>query len=231
MAAMRSFATNTRASATRWIKANIGEPPRPLVCRLGFGQRFGDTRPDARLPVTRELALNTPAHAVLNLLALGRRGPFHAQSIIVAGALLPDVPMVLFYSFEKVVKQTSEVLIWTRAYYEPGWQVAFDGFHSIPLLVLGLTIAGWRRWTAIRLLFSSMLLHAVVDLPLHHDDAHRHFFPVSDWRFQSPVSYWDPSHHGGIIGPIEAGLVAVGCVVLYRSATSLAARCLVIGLG
>ena len=32
------------------------------------------------------------------------------------------------------------------------------------------------------------------------------FWPLSDWRYVSPLSYWDRSHHAGIIGPLETGL-------------------------
>ena len=47
------------------------------------------------------------------------------------------------------------------------------------------------------------------DFLLHHNDGHRHFLPFSDFRFVSPVSYWDPRHYGGIVAPLEA-LLAVG---------------------
>jgi len=53
-----------------------------------------------------------------------------------------------------------------------------------------------------------------VYLPVHHDDGHRHFFPLSDWRFESPVSYWDPAHYGHIFLWIELLLVAAGTVWL-----------------
>jgi hypothetical protein len=69
-------------------------------------------------------------------------------------------------------------------------------------------LSWYRRHTLLLIFFSSMLLHVFGDLPLHHDDAHRHFFPFSDWRFASPVSYWDPAHHGQ-----WASLVEVSCVI------------------
>lgn len=46
--------------------------------------------------------------------------------------------------------------------------------------------------------------------------AHRHLFPLSDWRFASPVSYWDPAHHGDVFLAAEADLVALGGLVLLR---------------
>ena len=48
-----------------------------------------------------------------------------------------------------------------------------------------------------------MALHAAADLLVHADDAHRHLWPLSDWRFASPVSYWDPRHHGAWFAPVE----------------------------
>ena len=65
-----------------------------------------------------------------------------------------------------------------------------------------------------------MTLHAVCDLLLHHDDAHLHFFLLSDWRFRSPVSYWDPNHFGEIVASLEGLVVMVGCIILFRSASS-----------
>ena len=64
-------------------------------------------------------------------------------------------------------------------------------------------------------LFTSMLLHALGDLPLHHDDAHRHFFPFLDWRFSSPISYWNPDFHGHWVSLIEAIAVIAASVLLY----------------
>lgn len=76
-----------------------------------------------------------------------------------------------------------------------------------------------------------MGVHVAGDLPLHHDDAHRHLFPFSDWRFESPVSYWDPAHYGGYVAALETLLVAVGCAVLFRRFRTPALRGLVVVLG
>ncbi len=69
-----------------------------------------------------------------------------------------------------------------------------------------------------------MALHVPADLLLHHDDGHRHLFPASDWRFMSPVSYWDPRHYGDIVAPLEALAVAVALVMLLRRYDGRAAR-------
>jgi hypothetical protein len=43
---------------------------------------------------------------------------------------------------------------------------------------------------------------------------------LSDWRFHSPVSYWDPRHYGRVFEPFEFAL-AVGLLAFlawrYRS--------------
>ena len=64
--------------------------------------------------------------------------------------------------------------------------------------------------------FCSVLLHCGVDLALHHDDAHRHFFPLSDWRYASPVSYWDPRRLGRLGALLEVCSVIGGSFVLAR---------------
>jgi hypothetical protein len=124
--------------------------------------------------------------------------------------------MFLFYFVEKVVRGISELDIWQVEYHRAGWQNVFDCFHSFPLIGLGMAIA-YRFQSRLGLLFfSSMVLHSLGDLPLHHDDAHRHFFPLSNWQFVSPISYWDSRHYGEIAGQLEALMVVVGCGILFR---------------
>ncbi|MDQ6971679.1 MAG: hypothetical protein Q9M30_03440 [Mariprofundaceae bacterium] len=65
-----------------------------------------------------------------------------------------------------------------------------------------------------------MFLHSCFDFPLHHNDAHHHFYPLSMWQFHSPVSYWDPAHYGGIAGPVELMVVLAGGAWLLRTTGS-----------
>ena len=168
--------------------------------------------------------MNTPSHLILNLCALGHGRPADPGVPIAIGAVLPDAPMFVFYAVEKLVLGVSEATIWTTDYFAPGWQDFFDLFNSLPLLAVGLTVTliTQNRWWA--LLFGSMVMHCLLDLPFHHDDAHRHLFPFSDWRFASPVSYWDPDHYGQIAAPLEAGLGLAGCAILWRRHPGRASR-------
>ena len=158
--------------------------------------------------------MNAPAHVVFNALVLGH-GPWRRAWLpIAAGSLTPDLPMVAFYAYQRGVLGTPETVIWTHAYFEPEWQLVFNGFHSIPLIALAALLA-WRTgaigWLAF---FSSMLLHSLTDLAVHHDDAHAHFLPLSSWRFESPVSYWDPRYHGDIVAALEMLLILAGGIAL-----------------
>lgn len=164
--------------------------------------------------------MNTPAHVVLNALALGRGRGRERWLPITAGALLPDLPMVGFYLYQRLVLGSSEAWIWSQAYYAPAWQGFFDLFNSLPLIAVGALVAWRLRSGAVLALLASMALHALADLPLHHEDAHAHFFPLSSWRFRSPVSYWDPSHHGLAFAVAEGLLVAAGATILIGRRSS-----------
>ncbi|MDE2663045.1 MAG: hypothetical protein OXI39_08585 [Gemmatimonadota bacterium] len=187
--------------------------------------------------------MTTPAHAALSLIVLGRSERNALPAAL--GAVAPDLPMLVFYLWERLARGVSEGRIWSERYFDPGWQVVFDIPSSIPLLVLALCILlmliGRRstaggiptagaiapagvaatppsaRLTAWALFVASMILHALGDLPLHREDAHRHFFPFSDWRFTSPVSYWDPAHYGGYAAIGEVLLVLAVSVFLFRA--------------
>ena len=172
--------------------------------------------------------MNTPAHGVINLIILGRKERPEITVPILVGSVLPDAPMVCFYLYVKLLLGMPEALIWSQAYYEASWQAFFDLFNSIPLTVFCMLLA--HRLGAVRLgsLSASMALHAFGDLLLHNEDAHRHFFPFLDWRFRSPISYWDPRHYGNVFAPLEAVAVVVGLIVLTRRYTSTVARALTI---
>ena len=166
--------------------------------------------------------MNTPAHAVINLLLLARKpgqNTSHKRSAtIIAGALLPDLVIIVFYAWHLMLG-TPESQVWSVEYYRPIWQAWIDSFNSIPLIGLAMLISWKTRQYLLLVFFSSMLLHVFGDLPLHHDDAHRHFFPFSDWRFASPVSYWDPAHHGQWASLVEfTGVLAAAGFMYWRYA-------------
>ena len=174
--------------------------------------------------------MNTPAHIVVNLIVLGRENNTKSIAAVVAGAVLPDLPMMVFYAYAKIWRRIPEQIIWNTTYHNAGWQIFFDLFNSLPLIAVGYIAARIAGARHLAILFVSMALHCLGDLLLHNDDAHRHLFPLSDWRFNSPVSYWDPQHFGNIAGPLEAAVVVAGCIFLIKKYHSLKGRSLVAGL-
>ena len=130
------------------------------------------------------------------------------------GALVPDMTMMLFYASMKI-GSVPEAEIWNQHYYDPLWQGIFDMTNSIPIYAALATAGLVVSRKAFALFAASALIHCVLDLLVHHDDGHRHFFPFCDFRFQSPVSYWDPARHGNIIGILEILLVFVLSVWLW----------------
>jgi len=163
--------------------------------------------------------MNTPAHAIINLLLMRKQQRESHPFAIVAGALIPDAPMFVFYLWARL-SGMSEQAIWRDGYYDPAWQALFDAFHSFPLLALAWLVAWRLRMQTMMIFFASMFMHSLFDFPVHHDDAHRHFWPISDFRFASPISYWDPAHYGSIIAPLELLVVIAGGAWLLRTADS-----------
>lgn len=163
--------------------------------------------------------MNTPAHALIAVASLagGSRRPFARQALV--GALLPDLPMLGFYLWQRAYIGLSEREIWSDTYFRADWQLFFDTFNSAPIVLAGLALASLARPVVrrpLQVFFGAMLLHIATDLPLHHDDGHRHFLPLSDWRFESPVSYWDPSHGGAVGAGLEVACVLAASIVLWR---------------
>ena len=158
--------------------------------------------------------MNTPAHAVLNALVLAREPQKGMLTPATIGAILPDVPMIVFYAYQRLLAGRSESQIWGQQYFDPSWQAFFDVLNSLPLVLVGGLLARYVSLRWLWVLCTSMALHDISDFLVHHDDAHRHFFPFSDWRFQSPVSYWDPHHHGNIFLVAESIFTVGGVFIL-----------------
>ena len=159
--------------------------------------------------------MHTPGHATMNLAVVGSCSDPPLTWPILAGAILPDVPIMLLYVRERL-RGTAEDVIWAQHYQRRFWQNVIHGLHSIPLAALGLALSlGWGAGQPAAF-FASALLHACSDLPVHGEDAHRHFLPLSQYRFISPLSYWDARRHGRWVALLEALLVVLATAVLWR---------------
>lgn len=145
------------------------------------------------------------------------------------GSVAPDIPLYLMsfggIAFFKYVKgwndkETFSHLFDKLYFHDPLW-IGFHNFLHSPTMLLILAIAAMClrarfpktcRWALYFL--AACFLHSVVDIVTHHDDGPVLFFPF-DWqyRFPSPVSYWDRNHFGGPFMVFE-GLLNLGLIFL-----------------
>ncbi|MEM8734514.1 MAG: DUF4184 family protein [Planctomycetota bacterium] len=165
--------------------------------------------------------MNTTAHVAASLFLGKSKEESASPTALITGAIVPDAPMFVFFGIVTAAGHSGKE-IWGELYFREGWQLFFDIFNSAPLFALLWAIGQWRNWPWLTWMSISALLHIACDLPLHHDDSHRHFLPFSQFRFASPVSYWDPKHWGIPVAILEATLTIAGSAYLVaRSASKL----------
>lgn len=110
--------------------------------------------------------------------------------------------------------------VFREYYYSDAWQQVFAVDNSFILWGLLFALAFWRRWVPLIAFAGAGLLHLALDFPLHTHDARMHFWPVSDWVFESPVSYWDNAAYAWAVGPfaLSASLIFAYLVIRrYRT--------------
>ena len=175
--------------------------------------------------------MNTPAHLIFGAAAFGKRGRPWMTTAAVAGSFLPDASLYFMVFWSRWVRRMSEQEIFGTAYFSEYWQNVFAIDNSIPLWFAALIASALFR-NAIGVAFCGAgLMHLCLDFMLHHDDGRMHFWPFSKWVFDSPISYWDGSAYGHIVGPIEAVLCLILIVVLWSRHVRLWPRVLLVFAG
>lgn len=178
----------------------------------------------------------TQTHLLLAGALFARPGEKLRNTAIIIGALIPDAAIYTLFAWSKVMA-IPERRVWDEIYWQEPWQTWTAAGNSIPLylaiFLLGLVLlraAGgvWRIGLFAFFAALAALSHVATDLPLHVLDAHRHFWPLSDYKFISPVSYWDPDHYGNEISIIEATLGVVLAIILFRRFEALWVRALLV---
>ncbi len=168
--------------------------------------------------------MHTQSHALINMALLSRANKPHRHGCALLGGVLPDVPIFVFFGVEALLLRHSQSEIWSERYFLPEWQNIIDPFNSIPLVLLGVGIGYFLRSDRTRVVCWSMLLHCVADFFLHREDAHRHFFPFWDYKFKSPISYWETEYHAGIVSAIEIAATIGASVYLFPRLRSYIAK-------
>ncbi len=170
--------------------------------------------------------MNTQTHLIMGAALFGRRVPKYAWAGALGG-VLPDIPMITIVAALKIAG-INDFLIFGLLYWQNWWQItnaiahnfwAWGGLLLISILMRerrSLSVRAIDGWTWVVIFASSGLLHSVIDFLVHRDDAHMSFWPLTRWKFMSPVSYWDPQHYGHYFGVFEA-LLGFGLAALLIS--------------
>ena len=174
--------------------------------------------------------MNTPAHLIFGLAAFGKPDAAKVTAAALVGALIPDLSLYLLSGWHLFILSTPPETVFGQLYYSEGWQRIFRVDNSILLWALALILAVMARSPVTIALCAAALLHLFLDFPLHNDDARAHFWPLTNWKFISPVSYWDGDHYGNIVGPIEMVMVVAAAVYLWRRFTGMLMRVFVCAL-
>lgn len=164
--------------------------------------------------------MNSPTHSLLALALLSKKGQTKRNWAVFIGSVVPDLAIYLWAPYQRFANGVSGAEMWRELYFQPPMQNLIAFFNSIPIY-LALALIGWlsrAKTFGIVLLFFALaaLIHMATDMPVHSEDAYRHFWPLTDWRFYSPLSYWDRSHHAGWVSVFEAVIALVSIIVLWR---------------
>ena len=160
--------------------------------------------------------MNTPAHLLLGAAAFGRRGTRVIMAAALLGALTPDLSLYLLAGTALFVLNIPPAKVFNELYFSDAWQTVFaiDNSFFVWGVLLGLAIWSRKPWAIA--FCAAGLLHLFLDFPLHHDDGRAHFWPLTGWVFESPVSYWDTRQGAMFIAPVEAAICVIAFVMIWR---------------
>lgn len=162
----------------------------------------------------------TQTHALLALAIWAKPKQTARNCSVLAGALATDIFIYIGLIWFVGVKGQTATTYFRDIYFADPMQFWSAVSNSLPIFA-ALALIGFlsrtEKWGKLLLVFAlAGFSQSLIDLPVHADDAHRHFWPLSNWRFISPISYWDPDHYGRIISPLDM-LLGLGCIaILWR---------------
>lgn len=171
--------------------------------------------------------MNTPAHLIFGMTAFGKPDAPKVTTAAVAGGLIPDLSLYLLAGAHLFILGTSPDVVFNQLYFSDLWQGIFRIDNSAILWGIGLGVAFALKSSWAVALCGAALLHLGLDFLFHAGDGRAHFWPLTNWIFDSPVSYWDPDHHGRVVGSLEIMLALMCCVFLWRRFVTRATRILI----
>ena len=159
--------------------------------------------------------MNTPAHLLIGAAVMGKAGNRGVIWAAMAGALAPDLSLYLLAGGAMYLFGIAPQVVFDELYFSDAWQTIFAVDNSFFIWGALLALALWRGRAWAEAFAGAGLLHLTLDFPLHHDDGRAHFWPLTSWIFESPVSYWDERHGAAWVAPIEAALAVAAAVRLW----------------
>lgn len=166
--------------------------------------------------------MNTPAHLLIGAAIMGRSRGGAANPILrkvlwaaLVGALLPDLSLYLLAGAALTIYNIPPNIVFNELYFSDSWQQIFAIDNSFIIWGALLALALWKRSGWGIALTGAALLHLALDFPLHHDDGRPHFWPLTGWVFESPISYWDRRQGANLIAPLEAFACVVAAITLW----------------
>ena len=180
--------------------------------------------------------MQTYSHLLINATVakpLKRRGVAISATAFVLGGVVPDLPFFLltilgeiYYNTIGAVPANETPMTYmhmTLYFTDPLWIAAHNFFHA-PFILLAIGLVGYlaqrksKTWGTYLIWFAlGAGLHTVIDIFTHANDGPVILFPFNwTWRFNSPVSYWDPEYYGLIFAPLEHTLDVILIFFLVR---------------
>ena len=68
----------------------------------------------------------TQSHVILNIAILSKRDKPLLHFYAFIGAVLPDLPMFIFFIVESLIRKTPQRELWGSRYFAEAWQTFFD---------------------------------------------------------------------------------------------------------
>lgn len=160
--------------------------------------------------------METYGHAFFT--AVIARYSFKASPVATAasalGAVLPDLPAFVAVAYywdsrnSMPLENLLDVIYFTGPFGRTG--ILLHSTVLVSLLLVFYWLLGVGKWDKRKILLwflAGWAGHTLVDFLTHGDDARPLFWPISDWKWKSPVSYYNPLHYGREFFLVEHGAI------------------------
>lgn len=159
-------------------------------------------------------------HTLFALAVLTKKDQPIRNRAVFWGSVIPDA-FIYFVALGWMVFMDEPMQrLWDEVYFDQPMQSIASALNSIPIYTFLAGLGYIFRATKIGgiLLFFSLavLLHIALDFPVHAHDAYAHFLPLTDWKFHSPLSYWESHLHAHWVGVVETGIALVSAWIIHK---------------